>query len=139
MVNLAYFLADKLGMRSGAKPQEQLTSDTRRRAYRQPLLCNGMLYRDNRSAGPQRITVKDCSMLGVGFETGAPVEPGTRCRLNIELGPTRIVWRVRVVCCGKIDDTLYRIGCDFIPQELDRSNAIEIIEAADENEVLLLA
>lgn len=126
-------------MESGANPQEQVTNDNRRRAYRQTLLCNGMLYRDNRSAAPQRITIKDCSMLGVGFETAAPVEPGTRCRLTIELGPTRICWRLRVVCCGKIDDTLYRIGCDFLPKELDLGNPDAIIDSADENAVLLLA
>lgn len=126
-------------MESGTKTEEQATNDNRRRAYRQPLLCNAMLYRDNRLAGPQRITMKDCSMLGVGFETAAPVEPGTRCRITLELGPTRIVWRVRAVCCGKIDDTLYRIGCDFLPKELDLANPDQIIDSADENEVLLLA
>lgn len=127
-------------MKSGVKTTDQQpTSDNRRRAYRQPLLCNAMLYRDNRLAGPQRITMKDCSMLGAGFETATAIEPGTRCRVTMELGPTRIVWRLRVVCCGKIDDTLYRVGCDFVPKELDTGNAETIIDSADENEVLLLA
>ena len=75
-------------------------------------------------------------MLGVGFESEAPVEPGTRCRVQLEIGPTRISWRLRVVCCGKIDDNLYRIGCDFVPTELDRSSESE---SPDEEPVLLLA
>lgn len=113
--------------------------DDRRRAFRQPLVCKGMLYRLDRSAGPQRITLKDVSMLGVGFDAASSIEPGTRCRVQIELGPTRISWRLRVVCCGRIDDNLYRVGCDFVPAELD----LELVgepesEIADENAVLLL-
>jgi hypothetical protein len=114
-------------------------SENRRRAYRQTFVCKGMLYRDNRAAGPQRVTLQDVSLLGVGFEATAPVETGTRCRVQIELGPTKIVWRLRVVCCGKVDDTLYRIGCDFVPAELDLyTDQGTDAATADENAVLIL-
>jgi hypothetical protein len=126
-------------MESDVNTGESAASDNRRRAYRQALVCKGMLYRDNRSAGPQRITLQDASMLGVGFDSAAPVEPGTRCRVQLELGPTRISWRLRVVCCGKIDDNLYRIGCDFVPTELDLGIPGEPgSEVPDDNSVLLL-
>ena len=92
----------------------------RRRAARQAFVTKGMLYREDRSAGPQRITLTDVSALGVGLDAATPVEPGSRCRILIEAGPTRIWWRMRVVCCGKIAEHLYRVGGEFVPVELER-------------------
>ena len=92
----------------------------RRRAARQAFVTKGMLYREDRSASPQRITLTDVSPLGVGLDAATPVEPGTRCRILIEAGPTRIWWRMRVVCCGKIEEHLYRVGGEFVPVELER-------------------
>lgn len=91
--------------------------ENRRRTSRQQFVTKAMLYRDNRAAGPQRMLIKDVSMLGFGGETAAPVEPGTRCMIVIEAGPNRLRWRAKVVCCGKIDSDLYRIGCEFVPAE----------------------
>jgi hypothetical protein len=105
-------------MQSVVTPEDLARHNEKRRSSRQTFMCKGLLYRDNRAAGPQRVNLKDVSMLGVGFESARPVEPGTRCRLQIELGPTKISWRIRVVCCGKIEDDLYRLGCEFIPAEL---------------------
>lgn len=89
----------------------------RRRAFRQSLTCKGLLYRDDGRAAPQRITMADVSMLGAGFDSDHPVETGTRCRVQLELGPTRISWRLRVRFCGKVAEGPYRIGCEFIPVE----------------------
>jgi hypothetical protein len=112
-------------------------SGNRRRAFRQTFVCKGMLYRDNRAAGPQRVTLQDVSLMGVGFDSTSPVETGTRCRMQIELGPTKILWRLRVVCCGKVDDNLYRIGCDFVPAELDRHRH-GTVDIEEEDSVLIL-
>ena len=100
------------------RPEESPES---RRAPRQAFVTKGMLYREDRAAAPQRITLTDVSPLGVGLDAASPIEPGTRCRILVEAGPTRIWWRMRVVCCGKIDEHLYRIGGQFVPAELERA------------------
>ena len=97
----------------------------RRAAHRQAVLLSGMLYRDNGMAGPQRVKVKNASLLGVGFESAKQVEPGTRCRLLVEAGPARLEWRLRVVCCGKIDGGGYYVGGQFLTNELDPSGPAE--------------
>jgi len=97
-----------------------------------------MLYRDNRAAGPQRVTIKDLSMLGIGFETDSPVETGTRCRIVIDSGPTRIQWRFKVVCCGRIDSDLYRVGCEFLPAEREMFNLRDEDLGLGESEELLV-
>lgn len=126
-------------MESVVPLDETSAHDERRRSSRQTLVCKGLLYRDNRAAGPQRINLKDVSLLGVGFESARPVEPGTRCRVHIELGPTRIDWRLRVVCCGKIADDLYRLGCEFIPVELPLFDLTEgDFESGSDRQVLVL-
>ena len=110
-----------MGMDSTAKnPSGTSRPQDRRRAARQKFVTKALLYRDKRSGPPQRITLKDVSMMGVGFETHAAVEAGTRCRIRIEAGPNVISWRVRVVCCGKIDAELYHVGAQFVTAELER-------------------
>lgn len=92
----------------------------RRRAPRQTFITKGMIYREDRQSGPQRIILKNLSLLGVGFECAAPIEPGTRCRIRIEAGPTQINWRLQIVCCGKIEGGNFRLGGQFVPAELER-------------------
>ena len=119
---------DKMGMDSAANTNSGTSRpQDRRRAARQKFVTKALLYRDNRSKSPQRITLKDVSMMGAGFETHAPVEPGTRCRIRIEAGPNIISWRVRVVCCGKIDADLFHVGTQFVTADLPT------IEAAAED------
>ena len=126
-------------MESVVPSEETAQHVEKRRSSRQTFICKGLLYRDNRAAGPQRVNMKDVSMLGVGFESARPVEPGTRCRLQIELGPTRVSWRIRVVCCGKVDEDLYRIGCEFIPAELPLFDLKDgELELGSEDQVLVL-
>ena len=97
----------------------------RRRAPRQTFITKGLLYREDRQAAPQRIMLKNLSVLGVGFEAAMPIEPGTRCRIRIEAGPTQINWRMQVVCCGKIDGGAYRIGGEFVRAELEKTIPVE--------------
>jgi hypothetical protein len=103
-----------------------VASAERRRTPRQKFVTKAMLYRENRTAAPQRIMMRDVSLMGVGFESPEPVEAGTRCRILIEAGPARINWRIRIVCCGKVDGGDYLVGCQFIPAELD------LVELTDE-------
>jgi hypothetical protein len=114
--------------------------DERRREPRKRFVAEGQLHAEHKgSAGPRRILLKDISSLGVGFETELPIEPGARCRIVIELGPSRIQWRLRIVCCGRIDDNLYRIGCEFLPAERDLFDlSEEDLNLGDPQEVLIL-
>jgi hypothetical protein len=89
----------------------------RRRARRQPLITQALLYRDNGEDGPQRVMLKDVSLLGMGFESPAPVEAGTRCRLCVEAGPMQMSVIVRVVCCQKMSGDTYRLGGEIIFNE----------------------
>jgi hypothetical protein len=126
-------------MESVAISEELIRSYEKRRSGRETFVCKGLLYRDNRVGRPLRVNMKDISQLGVGFETARPVEAGTRCRIQIELGPTRISWQLRVVCCGKIAENLYRLGCEFVPLEpplFDLGN--RELELGNEEQVLVL-
>ena len=59
-------------------------------------------------------------MSGVAFESQMPIDKGTRCKLVIELGPARLTWRVKVVCCGKVGDGgYYVVGGEFVTNELE--------------------
>ncbi len=78
-----------------------------------------MLYRDDNATAPQRVRLKNVSMGGVAFESPVAVEKGKYCRLVIELGPARLNWRVKMVCCGKLGDTGYIVGGQFVTNELD--------------------
>ena len=89
----------------------------RRRARRQPLLTQALLYRDSGEDAPQRVMLKDVSLLGMGFESTAPVEPGARCRLCVEAGPMQMSVMVRVVCCQKVSGDSYRLGGEIIFNE----------------------
>jgi len=93
----------------------------RRRAHRQMLVIKGMLYRNNNAASPQRVRLRNVSMTGVAFESQVPIETGTRCKLLIEMGPARLNWRVKVVCCGKMGDGGYYVGGQFVTNELEAS------------------
>jgi len=94
----------------------------RRRSYRQSLVVRGMLYRDDNAVGPQRVRLRNVSMSGVGFESPIPIEKGKYCRLVIELGPTRLNWRVKVVCCGKMGEAGYIVGGQFVTNEIEPEN-----------------
>ena len=99
-------------------PARSATID-RRRSYRQSLVVKAMLYRDDNAAAPQRVRLRNVSLTGVGFESPTPIEKGKYCRLVIELGPTRINWRVKVICCGKLGEAGYILGGQFITNELN--------------------
>lgn len=104
-------------MESVAIPEEMIRRYEKRRSGRDAFVCKGLLYHGSQVGRPLCVTLKDISQLGVGFETTRPLETGAECRVKIELGPTRIAWGLRVVCCGKIDENLYRVGCEFLPFE----------------------
>lgn len=104
-------------MESVVISEERIRRYEKRRSGRDAFVCKGLLYRENRVGRPLRVNMKDISQRGVGFETTRPLETGTECRVKIELGPTHIAWCLRVVCCGKIDENLYRVGCEFLPFE----------------------
>lgn len=89
----------------------------RRRARRQPLITQALLYRDSPETAPQRVMLKDVSLLGMGFESAAPIEPGTRCRLCVEAGPMQMSVTVRVVCCQRMPGDAYRLGGEIIFNE----------------------
>jgi hypothetical protein len=97
--------------------QSNLAED-RRRAHRQQLITRAILYRDDNKASPARVTIRDVSLKGVGFDSPVPIEHNVRCRLHIEAGPARITWRLRVVCCGKMDKAGYHVGGQFLTSEL---------------------
>jgi hypothetical protein len=100
------------GGRSDAATQD------RRVAHRSRLITRAMLYRDDAKSAPVRVGVKDVSLQGVGLESQTPVDLGVRCRLNIEAGPARITWRLRIVRCDKLDHGGYDIGGQFLTSEL---------------------
>jgi len=81
-----------------------------------------MLYRDDNVAAPQRVRLRNVSMGGVGFESPVPVDKGKYCRLILELGPARLNWRVKIVCCGKMGETDYILGGQFVTNEIDPMN-----------------
>ena len=95
------------------------SNQDRRKSYRQSLVVKGMLYRDDNAASPQRVGLRNVSMSGVGFESATLIEKGTRCRLVIELGPAKINWRVKIVCCGKMGEDRYILGGQFVTNELN--------------------
>jgi len=117
-------MADLIDMvQSAVKPAEPRSSThERRRSYRQSLVVKAMLYRDDNAAAPQRIRLRNVSMTGVGFESPTPIEKGKYCRLVIELGPARLNWRVKIVCCGKMGDADYILGGQFVNNEIDPMN-----------------
>lgn len=90
----------------------------RRRSPRQTFICKALLLRDDRAAAPQRIMLRDISMHGVGFEASGAVEPGIRCRIRIEAGPVLLSLHVKIVCCGKIQEDVYRVGAELVKNEL---------------------
>jgi hypothetical protein len=112
----------------------------RRRLPRQQFVTKALLYREkDQGSGPQQILLKDLSILGLGFESDVPIETGTRCRVVVEAGPTRINWRLRIVCCGRIDANLYRLGCEFLPAERDLFDLSgEDLGLSDDDEVLII-
>jgi hypothetical protein len=120
-VNLTPALVDPIDMvqPANAAPDLHTATPDRRRSYRQSLVVRGMLYRDDNAVAPQRVRLRNVSMSGVGFESPTPIEKGKNCRLIIELGPTRLNWRVKVVCCGKMGDAGYIVGGQFVTNELD--------------------
>jgi hypothetical protein len=61
-------------------------------------------------------------MSGVGFESPVPIDKGKYCRLLIELGPARLNWRMKVVCCGKMGEDGYILGGQFVTNELNPMN-----------------
>ena len=95
-----------------------LTAEERRQAHRQQLVTRAIIYRDDRKAGPVRVSVTDVSLKGVGFESAAPIDVNVRCRLHIEAGPAQITWRLRIVRCGKLENGRYHIGGQFLSSEL---------------------
>src|SRR5947209_1914261 len=95
---------------AGVRP----SSPEKRKSYRQTLVVKAMLYRDDNAAAPQRVRLRNVSISGVGFESSVPIEKGKYCRLVIELGPARLNWRVKVVCCGKMGESSYVVGGQFV-------------------------
>jgi len=89
----------------------------RRRARRQPLITQALLFRDDRETSPQRVMLKDVSLLGLGFESSTPIEPGTLCRLRVEAGPMQMSVLVRVVCCQRMPEDAYRLGGEIVFNE----------------------
>ena len=108
----------------------------RRRSYRQTLVVKGMLYRDDNAAAPQRVRLRNVSMGGVGFESAVPVEKGKYCRLVIELGPARLNWRVKVVCCGKLGESGYVLGGQFVTNELDPMSRSDFDSAGESPHIM---
>jgi hypothetical protein len=96
----------------------ELATRERRLAHRQPFVTRAVLYRDDAKAAPMRVTLRDVSISGVGFESSTPVDLNTRCRLHIEAGPARLTWRLRVVRCGKMGNGRYYVGGQFLSCEL---------------------
>lgn len=107
----------------------------RRRTPRQKFVTKALLYRDDRSAAPQRVTLRDISMKGIGFDSARPVEPGSRCRIKVEAGPVNTTLKVRVVCCGRIDDDHYRLGGQFIVNEIEAPETDEAATPDEEDEL----
>ena len=101
---------DKSARKTEGSPTE------RRRARRQPLITQALLFRDDRETSPQRVMLKDVSLLGLGFESSTPIEPGTLCRLRVEAGPMQMSVLLRVVCCQRMPEPedAYRLGGEFI-------------------------
>src|SRR4051812_18152589 len=63
-VNRAGSRADEFGMETLATLAQPVVEETedgseRRRTHRQTLVMDGLLYRDNRAAGPQRVKIKN--------------------------------------------------------------------------------
>ena len=102
---------DKSARKTEGAPTE------RRRARRQPLITQALLFRDDRETSPQRVMLKDVSLLGLGFESPTPIEPGTLCRLRVEAGPMQMSVLLRVVCCQRMPEDAYRLGGEFIFHE----------------------
>jgi hypothetical protein len=118
-------------------PETAAAASNRRRTARCTFITKAMLYRDDRAAGPKRVTIKNVSLIGMGFESSQPVEPGTRCHLRFEAGPTRISWKIQVICCGRIEDNLFHLGAQFITSDLECAYSTE--PAFDLSEIRELA
>jgi hypothetical protein len=101
---------------AAARPEPAVSN--RRVAHRSPLITRALLYRDDSRSAPVRVNVKDVSLKGVGMESQTPVDLGVRCRLNIEAGPARIAWRLRIVRCDKLGNGGYDVGGQFLTSEL---------------------
>ena len=110
----------------------------RRRAVRQKLITAGVLLRDDPFTAPQPIMLKDVSLMGVGFESDAPVEPGETCTIRVQAGPMQITWRVHVVFCGKITGGAYRMGGQLLPVEANAAPAEQGFDADPLQELLIL-
>lgn len=96
----------------------------RRRAARQALVTKALVVREREGGPPQRAMLADISLLGLGFDFSQPIEVGSRCRVRVEAGPMRLSATVNVVSCRKHGDG-YRVGCQFVMNELDRPDRRE--------------
>ena len=91
----------------------------RRRCGRQTFITKGLLIRDDRAAGPQRVIIQDISPLGIGFDSPIALERGTRCRIRIEAGPVQFALRIHVTGCRRAEADVYRVGADFVKNEIE--------------------
>ena len=98
--------------------QEQAAAD-RRRAARQSLVTKALVYPDQPCANPQRVALRDISLLGVAFDSAVPFEPDQRLRLRVEAGPMHMAARMRVTACRACGDDLFAVGAEFVQNELD--------------------
>ena len=88
-INRHRLLADRRDMESPNQEsgQEQAAAD-RRRAARQSLVTKALIYPDQPCANPQRVALRDISLLGVAFDSPVPFEPHLRTNSPAGLSST---------------------------------------------------
>ena len=103
----------------------QYRGPDRRRSPRQALRAKA-IYRAELGipgaiAHPEPVQVSNMSMLGVRFWSRAPLAPGAKGALRVEIGPMRWGSLLRTVTCIPCpDDDGYLIGCQMIGNEIKR-------------------
>lgn len=95
----------------------------RRRAARQALITKALVV-PQQGGPPRRATLADISLLGLGFDFSAPMDVGARCRIRVEAGPMHLSALVTVVSCRQHGE-VYRVGCEFVLNELERPDRPE--------------
>ncbi len=71
-----------------------------------------------------------------GSSLPSQFEKGKYCRLVIELGPARLNWRVKVVCCGKLGESGYVLGGQFVTNELDPTSRSDFDSAGESPHIM---
>ena len=109
----------------------------RRTSGRHKLITVGWFFPDS-GEGPFKVTLRDISLHGVGFESEAAVEPGALGRLRIDAGAMQVSWRLTVVFCGKIQDGDYRVGGALLPVDAGTDGAEQGLDPSDVLPMLIL-